>query len=815
MDYLLQDLRTAWRGLRRSSGFSLTALVTLALGIGATSAVFSVVRAVLLAPLPYVEPDRRVLIWSRWVAFDKTWLSEQEVVDYRTESRTLSAVAAWDTAQQNLTGDGDPIRVGVGRVTANAFEVLGSRPILGRGIMPAEDVPNGPPVAVLGYRLWQTRYGGDQGIVGRKILLNDVPVEIVGIMPDGFRLPTDFTVDAAEPTELWRPLQMDMANLERGSHGLYGAAVLAPGQSAATATEELRALTRRMTEQGLYPEPMKFSAFAVGVDEEIRGSVRPALWILMGAVGFLLLIACTNVANLLLVRGDARLRELALRTAVGASPARLVRQMITESVLLALAGAVLGLGAAFGAIRTLLALDPTSLPPLAPVALDGTVVAFTLALAVLTTLVFGLLPALRTLGLNLVDALREGSQQATVGGGRQRLRSGLVVLEVALAVILVVGAGLMARSLTALSRIDLGFNPDRVLTMRLAVPAARYDTPDRVVTFYRTLVDRVRALPGVRSAGVVRVLPLATTIGDFGLDIEGYEETPGANAKGDWQIVSDGAFEAMGMRLVRGRWFTSGDTTDSQPVAVINETLARQYFKQGQAVGGRLRVGSMKNPWAVVVGIVVDERHNGVTGLVKEKFYIPHSQWHIVTGGNTIRNAFVVVRTTGDPMSLASAVRAEVRGLDPTVPIANVRPMREVVAAALATPRLTGFLMGAFAVIALVLAAVGLYGVLAYLVSRRTHEIGIRMAIGADRSQVLGLILGHGLRLTAVGIVAGLAGSFALARVMQTLLYDVAPTDPATYAAVTVVLLCAALAASVLPALRAVRVDPVTALRIE
>jgi predicted permease len=606
-----------------------------------------------------------------------------------------------------------------------------------------------------------------------------------------------------------------MANLQRGSHGLYGAALLAPGHTAGTATDELRALTRRMTEAGLYPEPMRFSAYATSVDEEIRGVIRPALSILMGAVLCLLLIACTNVANLLLVRGDARLREMALRTAVGASPARLVRQLITEGLLLATAGTVLGLVVAAASLRALLTLDPTSLPPLAPVALDVPVMAFTLALGVMTTLVFGLLPALRTLRLNLVDALREGSPQATMGGGRQRLRSALVVAEVALAVILVVGAGLMVRSLSALGGIDLGFNPDRVLTLRLAVPASRYDTPESVVTFYRTLMERIRELPGVEAAGVVRVLPLATTIGDFGLDIEGYEERPGANAKGDWQIVSDGAFEAMGTRLVRGRWFTAADTSQSQPVAVVNETLARQYFRDGSAVGGRLRVGSMRNPWAVVVGIVADERHNGVTGLVKEKFYVPHSQWHVATGGNLVRNAFVVVRTAGDPMMLAGPVRGAVGALDPTLPIANVRPMADVVAASLATPRLTGFLLGTFAVIALVLAAVGIYGVLAYLVSRRTHEIGIRLAIGADRGQVLRLILGHGLRLAAVGLVAGLAGAVALSRLMRTVLYDVQPTDAATYSAVTAVLLGAALAASVLPAWRAARVDPVTALRIE
>ena len=815
MDTLLQDLRTAWRGLRRSLGFTTAALVTLALGIGATSAVFSVVRAVLLAPLPYAQPDRRVLIWSQWVGFDKTWLSNQEVVDYRAQSQTMTAVAAWTTAQQNLTGDGDPLRVGVGLVTANTFEVLGAAPMMGRTIRPEEDVPQGPPVAVLGYRLWQARFGADAGIVGRKVLLNDVPVEIVGVMPAGFRLPTDFTEDAAEPTELWRAIQFDMSQLERGSHGFYAAATLAPGQTAATATEELRALTRRMTQEGLYPEAMRFTAFAVSVDDEIRGGVRPALWILMGAVAFLLLIACTNVANLLLVRGDARLREFALRTAIGAAPGRLVRQLITESLLLAVSGALIGMAVAAAGLRTLVWLDPTSLPPLAPVTLDGPVMLFTLVLAVVTTLLFGLLPALRASGLNLTDALREGSQQATVGGGRQRLRGALVVAEVALAVILVVGAGLMVRTLSALGRIDLGFAPDHVLTLRLSVPTARYDTPERVVSFYRDLMMRVRVLPGVESAGVVRVLPLATTIGDYGLDIEGYEERPGANAKGDWQIVSDGAFEAMGTRLVRGRWFTSADTSGSQPVTVVNETLARLYFKDRNAVGGRLRVGNMKNPWAVVVGIVADERHNGVTGLVKEKFYIPHSQWHVATGGNLVRDAFIVVRTTGDPMSVAAAVRGEVRALDPSLPVANVRPMTEVVAASLATPRLTGFLLGTFAVIALLLAAVGIYGVLAYLVSRRTHEIGIRLAIGADRGQVVRMVLGQGIGLAIVGLVAGIVGAIGLTRLMTSVLYDVTPADPWTYASVIGGLLAVATVASAIPALRAARVDPVTALRIE
>ena len=815
-DSIRQDVAHAIRGLIKSPGFAAASLITLALGIGATSAIFSVVKAVLMTPLPYAEPDRRVQIFARWTAFDKTWLSNQEIVDFQTMASTLSAVAGWNSGQQNLTGDGEPIRVGVGFVTANMFEVLGVRPLLGRVISAEEDAPQGPQAAVLGYPLWQSRYGGDPAVIGRTLMINDAPVQIVGVMPEGFRLPTDFTDEAAEPTQLWRPMQWDPANLQRGNHGFYAVATLAPGQTAASATDELRAMCQRLTEQGAYPVKMQFSAFAVPIEEEIRGGIKPAMGLLMGAVGFLLLIACANVANLLLVRGDARLREMAVRTAIGAAPDRLMRQLLTESVVLAVLGAMLGLLLASVGLRILMAVDPTSLPPLAPVKLDWTVVAFTLVLGVVTTIVFGLAPALRTLRINLVDSLREGGQQ-TVGGHRQRLRNLLVVAEVSLAVVLVIGAGLMVRSLSALSRIDLGFQPEQVLTMRVSLPATRYDTPEKVVDFYRQLNERVRAVAGVQSAGFVRVLPLATTIGDYGLDVDGFVESPGVNAKGDWQIATDGAFEAMGMRLMRGRWFTAADTRQSQAVAVINETLARTYWKNPEdAVGGQIRVGGgMTRPWVTVVGMVADERHNGVTGVVKEKFYVPHSQWHIATSGSIVRGGFLVIRTTGDPMQVAGPVRNEIRAMDANLPVANIRPMTEVVATSLATPRLTGFLMGTFAAIALTLAAVGIYGVLSYLVARRTHEIGIRLAVGADRTQVLALVLKQGMTLAGTGIVVGVIAAFLLTRLMQSLLYQVRPSDPWTFVTVSLALVGVALLASALPAFRATRVSPLIALRTE
>jgi putative ABC transport system permease protein len=815
-DTVLQDLKGALRGLWKSPGFAFAALVTLSLGIGATSAIFTVVKAVLLTPLPYEAPEQRVMVWSKWVSFEKTWVASQEVFDYREFARTLTDVAFWANTSHNLTDAGEPVRLNVGLVSANTFDVLGTRPLLGRTFSEDDDRPNAPPVAMLGNGLWQTHFGGDRGLIGRRIMLNDIPVEVIGVMPEGFQLPTDFTADAAEPTAMWRPLRVGPGNLNRAVHNFYAAAVLAPGQTPESATAELQAITKRLTEQGAYPAQMQFTAFAVGLDQEIRGALRPAMWLLMGAVGFLLLIACVNVANLLLVRGDTRVREMAVRTAIGASPNRLVRQLFTESVVLAVAGAVLGLGLASAALWVLTAVDPASLPPLAPVRLDLTVIAFTLLLAVVTTLLFGLAPALRTLHVDLVESLRDGGQHATLGHRRQRLRGTLVVVEVALAVVLVIGAGLMIRTLAALGDIDLGFNPDRVLTMRVTISGVKYRTNENVVHFFDELQKRVNALPGVEAAGIVRALPLATTVGDYFIDVEGFEEAPGREAKGDLQVVSHGAFQAMGTRLVRGRWFTEADTMASVPVVVVNETMARTYWTDPAAVvGGRIRLGSaVARPWATVVGIVADERHQGVTGMIKEKFFVPHVQWPVATnGGDPIRSVFVVARTTGEPLSLAGAVRDEIRQMDASLPIASVRSMDDVVAAALATPRLTGFLLGAFAAIALALAAVGIYGVLAYLVSQRTPEIGIRLALGADRRQVISMVLRHGLSLAAAGIAIGLVAALALTRLMQSVLYGVRPNDPVTFAAVTVALLLIALMASFLPARRATKVSPIIALR--
>jgi putative ABC transport system permease protein len=817
MGVFLQDVRYALRGMRRAPGFTAAALVTLALGMGATTAIFSVIRSVLLAPLPYAAPERRVMIWSRWKDFDKTWLADGEVVDYRRLCPGLESVAAWRTGEANLTGGGgEPVRVGAGWITANTFGTLGARPLLGRGFTEDEDRPGGPPVAVLGYGLWQRRFGGDPGVLGRAIELDGVAHRIVGVMPRGFALPTDFTVDRAEPSQVWVPVQFDPAHLSHGNHGYYGAARLAPGATPASATAQLRAVASELTRQGVYPKEMQFAPFAVSVEKDIRGGAKRALLLVFGAVLFLLLMACVNVANLLLARAEGRQREISVRAAIGAGRARLARQMLTESFVLALAGAVLGLALAWAGVRLLAAGAVAGLPAMAPIGIEFRVLLFAAGLSVFTTLLFGFGPVVQTLRLSLSDSLREGSTNASAGPRSQGLRGALAGLQMALAVVLLLGAGLMIRSLDALLRIDLGFVPRHVLTLQVRPPESAYRKPEAVVALDRALLERVRALPGVTAAGLVRSLPLAAEIGDWGLDIEGYEETPGHHAKGDWQVISDGAMEALGERLVRGRALAATDTADSLPVVLVNETLAKTYFPGEDPIGRRLRMGSdTERPWMTVVGVVKDVRHNGVTAAVKEKFYVPYAQFPQARDGDAARNMNLVVRTPGDPLALVGPIRAEVRRLDPALPIAAVRRMTDVVDASLATPRVTGALLSIFAAVALCLAAIGVSGVLAYLVSRRRREIGIRMALGASRASVLVLVVRRGLAYAAVGIAAGVVAALFLTALMQGLLYGVAPRDPATFAAAAALLLAIAVAASLVPAMRAARVDPVEALRAE
>jgi predicted permease len=737
-------------------------------------------------------------------------------MDYRRLVPSLESVAAWGTDEANLTGGGaEPVRVGMAAITANTFATLGARPLVGREFTDEEDRPGGAPVAVLGYGLWQNRYGGDPAALGQIIELDGVARRIVGMMPRGFALPTDYTVSATEPSQVWIPAQIDPKELSR-NHGYYAAGTLVRGATAKRATAELRALAANLTREGVYPPEMRFAPFAVSVDADIRGEARRALLLVFGAVVFLLLMACVNVANLLLARAEGRQREISVRAALGAGKARLARQLLTESLVLAAAGGVLGLVFAWAGVRVIAARGAAGLPALAPLGVEPRMLLFAAALSILTTLLFGFAPVLQTLRLNVAGSLKDSAVNTSAGLKRQGLRGVLAAVQMALAVLLLLGAGLMLRSLDALMHIDLGFEPRQVLTLQIRPPEAKYAKPESVVAFYRALLERVRTLPGVRAAGIIRSLPLAAEIGDWGLDLEGYEETPGHNAKGDWQVASDGAFEALGERLVRGRTLAASDTADALPVVLVNETLARTYWSGQDPIGKRLRMGSMEGrPWMTVVGLLKDERHNGVTAAIKEKFYVPYAQFPRARDGDAARGMTIVVRAGGDPMSLVGPIRAEVRRLDPSLPVANARPMTEVVDASLATPRLTGSLLSIFAGLALLLAGVGVAGVLSYLVSRRRREIGIRLALGASRANVLGLVIRRGVAYAAAGITVGAVAALFLTRLMEGLLYGVAPRDPATFAAVTGLLLAIAVVASAIPALRAARVNPLEALRSE
>ena len=808
MDNVLRDIRVGVRGLLRRPAFTLTALATLALGIGANTAVFTVVRHVLLAPLPYQEPDRAVMIWSKWRGFDKTWLSDAEVIDYQTRVKAFSSAGAWSGLQVNLTGDGDPVRLGASLVTPNLFKTLGVRPMMGRDFTEAEAAVNPFGVVILSYPLWQTRFDGAD-VLGRTLQVNGIARQIIGVMPKDFQLPTDYIVDAEEPTRLWAPLQLTEAN--RGSHGYYGVARLAPGATIEQANAQLADLAKQNTKDGLYPVPMGFSSFAVSTTDEATAAVRPALFLVFGAVGCLLLVACANVANLLLVRGEGRSREMAVRRALGADRASLVRQMLIESAVLAVAAAVAGIALAQLSFAALVRTGAVVLPRQDTIALDWNAIGFALLITTVTLALFALLPAWRSARVDIVETLKDGSAASTASARRQRLRGALVVAEVALAVILLTGAGLMLRSLWNLQRINLGFNPDRVLTMRLALPAAQYDTPAKVIQFYDRLLQDVRAMTGVESAGLLRLLPLATSIGDWGLTIEGYTPPPGVSTPGDWQVATAGGPESLGERLVAGRWLAETDREGAEDVALINEAMAKKYWPGTDPLGRRMRQGQADRPWITVVGIVADVRHNGITAEVKPKFYRAFAQWHR-SSGNPMRNMTLILKAKSDPAALVSAVRDKIRRLDSALPIAAIRTMDEVVERSIATPKLTGHLLATFALLGLALAALGIYGVLSYVVSLRRQEIGVRMAIGATPGHVLGSVMRQGVSYAAIGAVVGIAGAAATSRLLRDLLHDVGPLDPLTFIATPFLLMTIAVLASLIPGLRATRVDPVKAM---
>ncbi|HSR68226.1 MAG TPA: ABC transporter permease [Acidobacteriota bacterium] len=818
---LRQDLSFAWRSLRRNPLFTIVAVLTLALAIGANSAIFSLVNGVLLQPLPYPDPDRIVTLWSTWRGQPKGQLSMAEFLDFRDQVESLEHVSIWSSGSVNLTGQGEPERVRATLITPSLQQVLSIRPHLG-SLLPADAgrvVSTGQAqdtdhyLALMGHALWMNRFGGDPALVGETLQIDGVPAQIVGILPPGFRLPTDIV--AGRSTDLILPLTVKESydRSIRGWHQYAAAALIKDGFSLQQADAEVRQRARRFTEQGLYPEEGLYGAFLTPLKEEVVGPSRDALWVLLAAVGFLLLIACANVAGLQMARSDLRRLEMDLRSALGAGRGRLMMQLLTENVLLALLGGAAGLFLAMGLVELLVTLGPASVPRLQEAALDWRVALFTLLVSFFTGLLFGIAPALRWSRSSHCYGLG-GQRVSTAGAPRQRLRSAVVVAEVALCVVLVISAGLTVRSLYKLSQVDPGFDPDNLLVFFLGLPEAAYPDEQAVEDFHRRLLEQIRALPSVRHAASFRGLPLTGSIGDWDFEIEGRPLVEGNEPVGDWQVVTPDYFATMGMRLLKGRAFSQADRRGAQHVVVVNQALAETYFPDSDPLGQRISQNTrgQDKDWATIVGVVENVRQVSFARPPNSTFYRPMEQFHEATG--LIRHAmWVGVRGSGDAAALVPSVRQALAQVDPQLPLSAAAPFSQIASRSLSAQRFVTLLLALFALSALGLACVGIYGVLAYSVNRRRREIGIRMALGADARRLLTMVLGSGLRLSLIGLLAGVLLTLSAGGVLQAVLFGVTVSDPLTYAAIVLILLASAMAASYLPARRAVRVDPIAALR--
>lgn len=818
MRTLAQDLRHALRTLAARPGFTVAAVLTLALGIGATGSVASVLRALLLRPLPYAQPDRVVMVWTRFADFPKTWVSVPEFRAY-ADSGAFAGLALFDPGKTNLTGGEEPERVGSAVVSANLFAVLGVEPILGRAFTAAEVGDRPAAVVILSEELWRRRFGGKPSIVGASIEINQRLTTVVGVMPAGFKLPFDYNSPA--PSELWQPLDEALGGAytvppRGGDHNYYAVGRLRARLSLDAARARLRGLAGSWTSSGIFRREDHFEPLVIPVVADILGSLRMGLLVLAGAVGFVLMIACANVANLLLVRGLQRRRELAVRMALGASPGRLVRQLLTESAVLAVLGGAGGLWLTYLGIRAILLLGRDEIPRAGEVGMDLWVVAFVVLVSLATALVFGLAPARRFSRPDLRASLQQGGRAAAGSGGEGgRLQGLMVVVQVALAVVLLMGASLMIRTVLALSRVNPGFQAANVLTMGVSPARVKYPRPELLAGLYDSLLARIRQVPGVRAAGAVRILPLTTEMGDWGIDVEGYAPPPGERVKGDWQTVTPGYFEAMGVPLKQGRLFTAADRRDAQPVIIINQAMAQKFWPGRDPIGRRIRVrGSGASRWSSIIGVVGDVRHDGLTAQVKEAWYLPQSQIDLSTGF-PVYEMTLVMKTDREPAALAGAARDAIHAVDPRLPVSEVRPLREVVAGALSRQRFTMSFLVIFSSLALALAAVGIYGVMRFRVGARTREIGLRMALGARAGEVVWRVVAQGMRLVAAGLGIGAIATLGLSRFLSGLLYGVEATDPNTLLAAAATLALVALAATWLPARRAALVDPQIVLREE
>lgn len=813
MDRIVQDTRYAIRTFRRSPGFTLVAVLALALGIGASSAIFSVVNAIVLKPLPYPQPEQLVQIWMRFTGIgipnNQNWVSAPEYMDLQ-QNNSLSHVAAIDTNSFNVTFGNAPKRVEAAVVTPNFFPLLGIQAQLGRTFLPEEGLAGRSHVVVLSDGMWRRRFAADMSVIGKNLIMNGQNYTIAGVLPRDFQYPRD--------TEVWTPLvfsREDLSGDSRGNHGLQVVARIRQGLTMDQMRSDMAAVSQRIIEQHRdYPyKDYNFAVLTIPLLEQQIGDIKTALWVLMAAVGLVLLIACANVANLLLVRASAREREIAVRQALGVGRARLVQQLLTESTILGLLGGVAGLAVAYWTLRVLVALSATSFPRMAEVRMDVPVLLFTVVVSLATGILFGLAPAFQVSRTDSHAALKEGGRSGTSGASSHRLRSALVVGELALSLTLLAGAGLLIRSFLRLQEVDTGFRSDGVLTMRIALPSEKYSKVEQTRAFYREILDRIRRLPGVDSAGAVTGLPLSGTgwSGTITVDTQAVPEkdrTPEA----DQRPVMPTYFEAMGIPLIRGRYFDSRDTETSARVAIIDETMAKTYWPNQDPLGKRIHSGGRggRSPWATVVGVVRHVRYRTLESPSRVEFYWPYAQTPFALGTMSL-----AIHTTSDPRMLIEAVRREVLSLDPDQPVYRIRTMSDLVSESVARRRLSMSLLAIFAGVALLLAAVGIYGVMSYSVAQRAHEVGIRLALGASKPQIIRLILSNSLWLTLSGVVLGLIGSLAMTSLMKTLLFDVTSTDPLVFVAVASLLTATGIIATLIPAFRATSRDPLTALRQE
>src|SRR5687767_2853221 len=814
MQTFLQDLKYALRMLKKNPAFTAVAILTLAVGIGANSAIFSVVNSVLLRPLPYRDPEQLVRVYSEFptMKLQKFWLSPPELLDIQREAKSWEAIGAWAADGQNVGTESEPLRVTSAAITRSLIDVLGVQPERGRNFTEEEDRNGGPRVAIISHGLWQKGFGGASDILGKQIQVNSATTTVVGVMPAGFAFPPG----SNDQVELLVPFPFHPASPgNRGGHFLSVIGRLKPGVTTAQAESEITSLMAGWKSEGRAQHllnPQNHPVVMVGLHEDVVGSARKAVWLLMAAVGFVLLIACVNVANLLLARAESRHREFAVRLALGAGLKRMVRQFVAEGFVLVLIATILGVALAFAGLKVLLLFAPDSVPRTEEIGVGLPVLAFTVGVAIVAVFLFSLAPLAQVSERNLANWIRGAGQRAIRGGG-QALRKGLVITEIALAVILVIGSGLMIRAFWKLQQVKAGFDPTGVVSFSLNLPAVKYRDPERL-QFIDSLEQKLSTIPGVAAVSMASGLPPLRRINANDTEIEGYQQTPDSPAQNVdyWNIVGNEYFETMKIRLSEGRTFErQDDNPNAMRVVIVNQALAKRFWT-GSPIGRRVNPGfADPKVWFTIVGVVEDTKNTGMDKPAGPELYFQLRQVSQFVGSNVN----FVVRGANETASLESSIRSAVRELDPSLPVYNLSSMDEMVSKSMVQPRFLALLLATFSGIALFLAAIGIYGVMAYSVAQRTQEIGVRMALGARPLHVLRLVLGQSLGMLLIGTVIGLAGAFALTRLMRTLLFEITATDPLTYVSVIGLLTFVALLACYIPARRAAKVDPLIALRYE